>query len=340
MNVLILNGSPKGKNSNTMNLTRAFIKGAHFENAEILNVSNLDIKPCLGCFACWNKTPGKCIINDDMRSILKKLIVADVVIWSFPLYYFSVPGSLKTLIDRQLPLSLPFMSTDNESGGHPARYDLSYQKHIVISTCGFWTSERNYDSVVSMFDHFCGKDNYETIFCGQGELFRVPELKQRIDTYLEIIAHAGEEYVSGQVCSETRRALSKPLFPRETFEKMADASWGISDEMATNTQNDDSLNFTRQMAALYRPDGTERVLEIFYTDINKTYQILLTEQGSEVITSEFRKHTTRIETPYDVWRSIARGEISGQDALFQKKYSVIGDFSLMLSWDKLFGGAD
>ena len=38
-----------------------------------------------------------------------------------------------------------------------------------------------------------------------------------------------------------------------------------------------------------------------------------------------------------VWRSISRNEISGQDALFQRLYKVIGDFSLMLKWDELFG---
>ena len=120
---------------------------------------------------------------------------------------------------------------------------------------------------------------------------------------------------------------------------MADASWDMPElyENGESKQTDGSLNFTRQMAALYRPDGLERVLEFYYTEIDKTYQILLTPQGSEVITGGFKTYTTRIETPYSVWRSISTGEISGQDALFQRKYSVLGDFSLMLKWDELFG---
>jgi hypothetical protein len=120
---------------------------------------------------------------------------------------------------------------------------------------------------------------------------------------------------------------------------MADASWNLpeQDTEAEKAQKDDSLNFTKQMAALYMPDGIERVLEINYTDIGKTYQILLTAGGSEVITDGFRPYTTKIETPYSVWRSISRGEITGQDALFQKQYSVLGDFGLMLKWDELFG---
>lgn len=77
-----------------------FLDGAGWSDAEIIDVAKAGIKPCLGCFACWNKTPGKCVITDDMAEILAKMIAADVIIWSFPLYYYSVPGGLKNLIDR------------------------------------------------------------------------------------------------------------------------------------------------------------------------------------------------------------------------------------------------
>ncbi|MBD9038910.1 MAG: flavodoxin family protein [Collinsella aerofaciens] len=131
MNILAINGSPKGRRSNTWRLASAFLGGiaAQEESAheqppaiETLNVSDLDIKPCLGCFSCWSKTPGTCRIHDDMRAVIEKILRADIIIWSFPLYYFGLPGPLKNLIDRQLPMSLPFMSAGTESGGHPSRH--------------------------------------------------------------------------------------------------------------------------------------------------------------------------------------------------------------------------
>ncbi len=246
-----------------------------------------------------------------MGEILAKIIAADVIVWSFPLYYFSVPGGLKNLIDRQLPLNLPFMVEGDESGGHPSRHDLSHQRHLVISTCGFWTAKDNYDSVSSMFDHFCGAGNYTTILCGQGELFRVPELKERTDAYLEVVRRAGGEFAAGGIMAETQEELAQPLYPREVFEAMADESWGVAKDEAPGTPADESLAFTKQMAALYRPDGTDRILEFYYTDRDKTYQILLTKEGSKVITEGFLPYTTRIETPFSVWRSISRNEISG-----------------------------
>lgn len=337
MKVLVLNGSPKKERSNTMRLTSAFLEGSGWTDVEIIDVAKTDIKACTGCFACWNKTPGKCIINDEMGGILDKMIAADVIVWSFPLYYFNIPGGLKNLIDRQLPLNLPFMASAVESGGHPPRYDLSHQRHILISTCGFWTPKGNYESVQSMFDHFLGEGSYTTVFCGQGELFHIPELNARTDAYLEAVSRAGAEYAAGGILPETQLELEEPLYAREVFEKMADASWGIDSLGNIDAMVDDSFSFTKQMAALYQPDGAERTLEFYYSDIDKTYQILLTKQGSEVIANDFKPYTTRIETPYSVWRSIARGEITGQEALFQRLYKVVGDFSLMLKWDELFG---
>ncbi len=340
MRIFVINGSPKGAKSNTYRMTAAFLAGMDRVTAQEIReitVSRMDIKPCLGCFSCWNKTPGQCCIRDDMAQVLENMLWADIIIWSFPLYYFSVPGGLKTLMDRQLPLVLPFMESDAESGGHPTRFDMSGKRHVVISTCGFYTAEGNYSGVNAMFDHFCGAGNYTPIYCGQGELFRVKELSQRTGEYLSWVTDAGEEYLSGGITPETRERLSQLLYPRAVFEAMADASWGVE---KSGERADEALTFTRQMAALYNPKaypGKETVLEMYYTDENKRYQILLGPERSTVLTENFHTPTTVIETPYTVWQTIAAGEISGEEAMMQGKYRVRGDFDLMLHWDRYFG---
>lgn len=93
MNVLVINGSPKGVKSNTYRLTTAFLEGMKQELQNIqtreLSSSHMDIKPCIGCFSCWNCTPGQCCIQDDMSQVIQNLLWADITIWSFPLYYFT-----------------------------------------------------------------------------------------------------------------------------------------------------------------------------------------------------------------------------------------------------------
>ena len=340
MHVLLINGSPKKRRSNTYRLSAAFLDGLgekEHVNLRERCTAELDIKPCLGCFGCWEKTPGKCCIQDQASVILEDMLWADVIIWSFPLYYFSVPGPLKNLIDRQLPLSLPFMSRDSGSGGHPSRYDMSEKRHVVISTCGFYTAEGNYDGVDALFSHMCGKGEYTAIYCGQGELFRVKELSQRTDEYLAWMKSAGTEFACGGISQQTREKLKTKLYPREVFEAMADASWALEEN---GEPSDESLVFTRQMAALYNKSawsGKDLVLEMNYTDIGKRYQILLQKDGSKVLSENFLTATTVIETSYALWQSIAAGEVSGEQALMEQKYRVTGDFNLMIHWDAFFG---
>lgn len=338
MRIFVINGSPKGSKSNTLRLTQAFLSG--IDGAEIRSVTlrDVSVKPCLGCFSCWNKTPGKCCLSDDMAEMIENMLWADVTLWSFPLYYFSVPGPVKNFMDRQLPMSLPFMESGSESGGHPARYDMSGKRTVVISTCGFYTAEGNYNGVTAMFDHLCGKGNYTAIFCGQGELFRVPELRQQTDAYLTDVKQAGREFASGAISRETRQRLDRLLFPRETFEAMADASWGVEPE--TGEKQDETLIFTRQMGALYNPagfDGRVKVLEMYYTDSEKRYQLILDRDGCTVLDRDFRTYTTRIETTFSLWKAIAAGEEDGEAALMDGKYRVRGDFSLMIYWNRYFG---
>lgn len=349
MKILVVNGSPKGKRSNTLCLTNTFVKGIEIKaeekglsvEVEQLNVAELRIGPCKGCFACWQTTPGQCCLSDDMTRVIEALLWAEIIIWSFPLFYYNVPGVLKNLIDRQLPMALPFMVEREDglgSGSHPSRYNLTGKKNVLISTCGFYSAEKNYDSVLRMFDYIWGKNNYEAVFCGQGELFSVQELSGRTDEYLKIVQKAGREFAGGNISLSTREELEELLYPKEVFEAMADASWGVDQE--SGEKEDESLVFTRQMAALYNKnayDGKNRVLEICYTDRNVTYQIELGPDGSRVYTDGSRKYTTRIETPYSVWVKIARGEIRGDVALAEQLYSVKGDFTLMLNWDTFFG---
>ncbi len=342
MKILVLNGSPKGTQSNTYQLTTSFIEGLNETTScsiDTIHVSSKNIKPCLGCFHCWKNTPGKCVIQDDMEEILQKYIQADLVIWSFPLYYFGMPSGIKALLDRCLPTNLPFIEEKNQNqASHPGRYDLSNQRHVLISTCGFHSTVGNYDALLKQFD-IMFKHNYVKILCPEGELFNVPQLAQRTNQYLAIVKQAGMQYATTrQFSDEIQAQLNEQLYPSDQFMAMANASWGISDDQ--NSQEKDEPNlFLNQMAAIYNPSSytKELTLEMHFTDINKTYQLLLQKDKCLVIKDNFIPYTTRIETPYDLWLKISANELSGSQALFDGMYKVLGNFDLMIHFDEYFG---
>ncbi len=98
--VLILSGSPrKGGNSDT--LCDEFMRGAKEagNDVEKIRISEKKIGYCRACYYC-QKSGGKCIIDDDMGEIMQKIIDADVIVLSSPVYFYSIDAQLKTVIDR------------------------------------------------------------------------------------------------------------------------------------------------------------------------------------------------------------------------------------------------
>lgn len=98
--VLILSGSPrKGGNSDT--LCDQFMLGAREAGHEVekIWIHGRKVSPCLACYYCKDHS-GQCAIKDDMSEILSKMLEADVLVLSSPVYFYSVSAQLKMVIDR------------------------------------------------------------------------------------------------------------------------------------------------------------------------------------------------------------------------------------------------
>ena len=107
MKILILNGSPKREKSDTLHITRAFLEGmqeAAHQEIHAIDVIDRHIEYCTGCFAC-KMNGGTCIHDDDMRVILEEILESELLLFSFGLYCYGMPASLKALLDRTMPLS-------------------------------------------------------------------------------------------------------------------------------------------------------------------------------------------------------------------------------------------
>lgn len=101
--ILILSSSPR-KGGNSEALAAAFAGGAQ-EAGNLVETVYLREKQygfCKGCLACQKL--GHCVIRDDAVEIAAKMHDADVLVFATPVYYYSVSGQLKTMLDRANPL--------------------------------------------------------------------------------------------------------------------------------------------------------------------------------------------------------------------------------------------
>ncbi len=100
MKITILNGNSgvdSGLSNPAFDEYLAALKGeleAGSHSVNLLNLRDLDLKHCIGCWNCWVKTPGECTTRDDGPRMRRAILEADFVLHASPLilgYPVSIP---------------------------------------------------------------------------------------------------------------------------------------------------------------------------------------------------------------------------------------------------------
>ncbi len=97
--LLALAPSPR-RDGNSEILLKEFCRGAEEEGWQVdfLRVNDLKFRPCQACDACARD--GRCIVQDDMQDVYKKMIDADALVVASPVTFGSLNAQMKMLIDR------------------------------------------------------------------------------------------------------------------------------------------------------------------------------------------------------------------------------------------------
>jgi multimeric flavodoxin WrbA len=116
MKILGISCSPR-KKGNTDIMIRHALEGAQNEGAkgQFLSLRDLHISPCDGCGSC-QKT-GICHIDDDMMKVYDEMEKSQGIIIGSPVYFWSVSGQAKIMIDRTYALRFPKLRLVNKVGG-------------------------------------------------------------------------------------------------------------------------------------------------------------------------------------------------------------------------------
>lgn len=128
MQIISINGSPRGKESNTHVMLEALLSGMTGAAITRITLAEKTLHHCTGCYSCWNTTPGKCLIEDDMAGILAAMRDADLLVFGTPLYFGHVSGLFKLFFDRL-----------TAAGGdpHAARKAPGETRCLLVANCGY-----------------------------------------------------------------------------------------------------------------------------------------------------------------------------------------------------------
>ncbi|WP_157949991.1 flavodoxin family protein [Vallitalea okinawensis] len=92
------------------------------EEYAYFRLEDMHISPCRSCGACGHKTPGRCVIEDDMPEILRGYATCDVVIMLTPITFGGYSSLLKKAVDKLALTALPLYMVKNGHLLHPSRY--------------------------------------------------------------------------------------------------------------------------------------------------------------------------------------------------------------------------
>lgn len=122
MKIVVITGSPRRK-GNSFAMTDAFVKAAEAKGNSVtrFDAAFMKIGGCHACMTCF-KTGKACSFDDDFNQIAEAVLKADAVVYTMPVYWYSIPSQIKGVIDRIFSLVV---------GGK----DISGKKCALITCC-------------------------------------------------------------------------------------------------------------------------------------------------------------------------------------------------------------
>lgn len=223
MKILVLNGSPKKEQSDTMHITRAFLAGmqeAAPQEAEVIHIAEKHIEFCVGCFTC-KRNGGTCIHTDDMKALLAKVLECELLLLNFPLYGYGMPAKLKAFIERTMPLSCMKMKKVGERYEHIGQADFAHLRYLMICGCGFPNSKGNFEPAVAQFKLLFPRQ-HTIITVPESPMFNVPEADIVTKPRLALVRAAGRQYAEqGTIDDGLLAQIGSPMIPEEQYAAIA-----------------------------------------------------------------------------------------------------------------------
>lgn len=98
----------------------------------VIRPAGRKIANCTGCFGCWLKTPGICVIDDDCRAITREIARADRLVFFTPVVFGGYHPDLKAVLERSIGILTPFFRIFRGEMHHPLRTPGKAYQFIAV----------------------------------------------------------------------------------------------------------------------------------------------------------------------------------------------------------------
>ena len=97
-----------------------------------IDLSELKISNCTGCFGCWTRTPGKCVIRDDAPRVYPYIAKSEEVVYITKVIYGGYDTIMKTMLERAIPIQQAFIRI-HQGETHHIQRNVAPKKATIIA---------------------------------------------------------------------------------------------------------------------------------------------------------------------------------------------------------------
>lgn len=357
MKVLLLCANPR-KIGYTQRLIDLFLQGLRETPAKTTSVdlTRMNILPCVGCFHCRLVTPGECVLSDDMRGLLERVLDADVIVCATPIYYYSMASALKLFFERTFPLTREGFSA---SARGVLRNNIRYPgrwkgKRLITLVTGalkdleaFRPANETFQLIAEGLDlDLGGQLTRPECYLLDYSLSKPKTLKKIEAAFIQAGREAGN---AGRLSPETVRTASLPLAAdTEHFQAYSNIYWAQALRMGEEGRvpakvqervSGDVRILIREMVRVFDPRAAARtraVLQFDFPDQKQYFRVTVDRGHARLEETTTDKPDLRVRCEAVVWAKVFTRQIDVRQALLDRLLVLEGDKSLFARLDRLF----
>ncbi len=152
MKIVVINGDMRDSDSDfslKVSSLSSFLRNEH--EVQDFQLNQMDIRQCIGCWSCWVKTPGECILKDDMKAVYHSIMSSDLILFASPIVAGFTSSLLKTMQERMIPLLHPYMEIRKGEIHHRKRYP-SYPNMALLMEKEMDTTDEDVTIISDIYD--------------------------------------------------------------------------------------------------------------------------------------------------------------------------------------------
>ncbi|PKM87174.1 MAG: hypothetical protein CVU87_10185 [Firmicutes bacterium HGW-Firmicutes-12] len=198
------------------------IQNLYDEPLKVVRLGDRSITACIGCWNCWLKTPGRCVMKDQMAESYPDYVNSDTVILLMDIAQGFINHQAKAFLDRTIPHYHPYIEIVDGECHHVARYKCYPDMIFYYDTEGITNQEEQVieDYLYRTAYHFQSKA-YRILIDGSLQLRSLESRKAKS----QVMAFASIEPMEKLVIyngSPRRRGSNSALILQKTVEALCD----------------------------------------------------------------------------------------------------------------------